>query len=57
MLPLTKKELKSQQYATEYYIYRKKIIKKFTKDKNYRKVRNHCHYTSKDRSVANSICK
>ena len=57
MLPLTKKELKSQQYVTEYYIYRKKIIKKFTKDKNYRKVRNHCHYTSKDRSVANSICK
>ena len=33
MLPLTKKELKSDQYATVCYIYGKRFIKKFAKNK------------------------
>ena len=43
MLPLTKEELKSYQDEKKSYICRKKILKMFTKDKNYRKVRDHCH--------------
>ena len=35
MLPLTKKELKLHQDLTEYYICRKRLSKKFAKDKNY----------------------
>ena len=56
MLPLTKEELKSYQDRKECHICRKKILQKFAKDKNYRKVRDHCHYTGKYRGVAHSIC-
>ena len=56
MLPLTKEELKSHQDAKVCYICGKRILKKFAKDKNHRKVRDHCHYTGKYRSAANSIC-
>ena len=34
----------------------KKILKKFSKDINYEKVRDHCHYTGKYRDAAHSIC-
>ena len=44
MLPLTKKELKFYQEATECYICGKRFLKKFTNDKNYRKDRDCCHY-------------
>ena len=33
-----------------------KIIEKLAKDKNYQKVRDHCHYTGKYRGTAHSIC-
>ena len=56
MLPLTKEELKSHQYAKVCYICGKRILKKFAKGKNYRKVRDHCHYTGKYRGAAHSIC-
>ena len=55
MLSLTKKELKFHQ-ATEYYICGKRFLKKFANDKNYRKVRDHYHYTGKYRDAAHSIC-
>ena len=29
---------------------------KILKDKNYRKVSDHCHYTGKQRGAAHSIC-
>ena len=56
MLSLTKEELKSHQYAKVCYICGNRILKKFAKDKNYRKVRDHCHYTGKYRGTANIIC-
>ena len=56
MLPLTKEEWKSHQYAKVCYICRKNFLKKFAKDKNYRKVRDHCHYTGRYRGASHSIC-
>ena len=47
MLPPAKEELKSHQDAKVYHICRKRFLKKFANDKNYRKVRDHCHYTGK----------
>ena len=43
ILPLIKEELKSHQHAKECYICGKRILKKFSKDKHYQKVRDHCH--------------
>ena len=34
----------------------KKFEHKYTSDKNYRKVKDHCHYTCKYRGAAHSIC-
>ena len=62
MLLLTRKELKLHQDATVQYICGKRFLQKFAKDKNYRKVRNHCHYTGKYRStrhiypIKNIVC-
>ena len=41
---------------TECYIHRKRFLKKSANDKNYRKVRDHCHETGKYRGAAHSIC-
>ena len=56
MLPLTKEELKSHQDAKVCYICQKRILKKLSKSINYRKVREHCHYTGKFRRAAHGIC-
>ena len=53
---LTKEELKSHQDAKVYFICGKRFLKKFVNDKDYRKVRDHCHYTGKYRGAAHSIC-
>ena len=45
-LALTKTELKSHRYSKACYICGRKIHKKFAKDKNYQKVRDHCYYTA-----------
>ena len=37
-------------------IYGKIILKNVSIDKNYQKVRDHCHYTGKYRGAAHSIC-
>ena len=34
----------------------KKLLKKFADDKNYRKFREHCHFTGKYREAAHNIC-
>ena len=44
VLPLTKEELKSHDYARNCYICGKRITKNLSKSTNYRKVINHCHY-------------
>ena len=54
MIPLTKVELKSNQDASMLRLWKK--ILKFTKGKNYQKVRGHCHYTDKYRAAACGIC-
>ena len=56
MSPLTKEELKSHHDAKVCYIRGERILKMSSKDKNYRKVRDHCHYTGKYRGAARSIC-
>ena len=56
MLLLTKEELKSHQDAKACHICRKRILKKFANDKNYNKVRDHCHFVGKYRDAAHSIC-
>ena len=56
MLLLTKKELKLNQDATECNICVNRFPKKFAKDKNYRKVRDHFHFTGKHRGVTHSTC-
>ena len=55
-LPLTKKELKLHQDATECYICGKRFLKRFANDNNYQKVRDHCHYKGKYRGAAHSTC-
>ena len=55
MLPLTKQELKSYQYAKVYYICGKRFLKKFTNAKNYQKVRDHFHFTDKYRGSAHGV--
>ena len=47
MLLLTNGELKSHQDGKVCFICGTQIVKKFAKDKNYWKVRDHCHYTGK----------
>ena len=54
MSPLTRKE--SYEEAKVCYICRIRFFKKLFRDINYRKVRDHCHYTGKYRGPAHSIC-
>ena len=56
MLLLTKEELKSHQDAKVCYICGKRILKELSKSINYRKFRDHCHYTGKYRGATHSIC-
>ena len=56
MLPLTEEELKSHEDSKVCYICGKRILKNLSKSMNYRKVRDHCHYTSKYRGASHSIC-
>ena len=53
---LIKKELKSHQDAKVSYICGKRFLKKLAKSKNYRNVRDHCHYTYKYRGATHNIC-
>ena len=42
---LTKEHQESYENAKVCYINKEKFEKKYVKDKKYRKVRDHCHYT------------
>ena len=56
VLLLTKEELKSYQDAKVCYVCGKRFLKKFTNNKNYRKVRDHCTFTGKYKGAAQNIC-
>ena len=49
---LTKEQEESYEYAKICYICKEN---KYLKDKKYRKVRDHCHYTGKYRDAAHNI--
>ena len=55
ILPLTKEELISYQYAEICYSCGRKIHKKFAESIKYQKVTDDCHYTGKYREAAHSI--
>ena len=56
MLPLTKIKIKITPRCDRMLNLWKKILKRFANDKNYRKVREHCHFTGKYKGAAHSIC-
>ena len=56
ILPLTKEELESHQDAKVCCICGKRILKTFSKTINFRKVRDHCHYTGEYRGAAHNTC-
>ena len=53
MIPLTKKEEENHNNQKVCYICKKEFDKS---DKKHYKVRDHCHYTSKNRGAAHNIC-
>ena len=56
MLPLTKKRAKITPVCDRMLHLWKNILKKFVNDKNYHKVRDHCHFKGKYQGAAYSIC-
>ena len=51
---LTKEQQETHENANIFYICKEKFVNKYLKDE-YRKVRDHCHYTGEYRSAAHSI--
>ena len=43
------------QEIVTFCIFGKRILQKLTRNKNYQKVRDHCHYTGKCKGAAHSI--
>ena len=53
---LTKMQQESYENSKICYIFTEKFENEYLKDKKYRKVRDHCHYTGKYRGAAHSKC-
>ena len=53
---LTKELQESCENAKFCYICKEKFEKEYLKEKEYRKVRDHCHYIGEYRGAAHSIC-
>ena len=53
---INKRQQGSYENAQICYICERKFENKLLKDKKYRKVRDHCHYTGEYRGAAHSIC-
>ena len=56
IIPLTNEQQESYEKAKICHICKIKFVHKYTNDKNYHKVRDHCHYTDKYRGAEHSIC-
>ena len=56
MTLLTKKQQESYENEKVCYMCKEKFEIEYVKDKKYRKVKDHCHYTEKCRTAAHSIC-
>ena len=56
MKSLIKEQQESYENAKICYIGKGKFENKHVKDKKYRKVRDHCHYTGEYGGAAHSIC-
>ena len=56
ILQLTKEKIKAYQDGKIFYIFGKRILKRFANDKSYRNVRDYCHFTSKYSDEAHSTC-
>ena len=52
---LTKEQQESYENAKICYICKEKFENKYFKDKKYRKVRDHCHYTEEYRGAAHRL--
>ena len=57
MKSLTNKQQKSYENPKYCFICKEKFEDKQTSDKNYRKIRDHCHYAGEYRGAAHRICK
>ena len=53
---INKEEIKPYQDAKICYTFGKRILNKFANNKNYRKVKDNCHFIGKYRGAAHSIC-
>ena len=53
---LTKEKQESDENPKICYSCKEKFENKYLKDKKYRNVRDHCHYTEEYRGAAHSIC-
>ena len=53
---LTPKELQSYKEADKWYIYGIRFFKRSSYTINYRKLRDHCHYTGKYRGAPHNVC-
>ena len=52
---LTKELQRSYENAEICFVYKEKFENKYLKDRKYRKVRDHCHYTGEYREAAHRI--
>ena len=52
---LTKEQHESYKNAKIYHICKEKFENRYFKDKKYRKIRDHCHYTGQYRGAAHSL--
>ena len=56
MITIKKEKQESYKKANIFYIYKKTFVRKYTNDKYYRNVWDHCHYIGKCKSASYSIC-
>ena len=56
MIPLTSEPQELHEKTKISYICKEKFKHKYTNDKNYRQIKDHCYYTNKHRGAAHTIC-